>query len=305
MLTPTQTRVARNIMTFARSENLKEGDQLVESALAQRIGTSRTPVNVALRHLVTIGAVTHDAHRGFFLAKDASALSELATRFSTEADDPLYQRIAEDRLARRLPDNVLEADLMRSYGASRNALRKVLGRIQQEDWVEKSTGHGWKFLPMIDSQAAYEESYLFRSAIEPAGISGPGFRLDPQEYEILRRQQLFIVSEGFASMTVTELFEANCRFHESLAKWSGNRFILQGVRRTDRLRRLIEYRQAANNRSLRREQVIEHLEILDAIAAGELSAAAERMRAHLDEARLKKTSSSGVFAPPQENPAES
>lgn len=168
-LTPLQTRVAREIVAYARRENLKAGEHLAESLLAEQIGTSRSPVNVALRHLAALGMLSHDLNRGYFLNKDALSFAQLAERFSTTPDDPLYLRIAEDRLASRLPDLVNEADLMRIYRVSRSTLRKVLSRIQQEGWVEKSVGHGWTFQPMIDSAEAYEESYVFRTALEPTG----------------------------------------------------------------------------------------------------------------------------------------
>ena len=301
-LTQLQSRVARDIVAFARRENLKAGDHLVESALAARIGTSRSPVNAALRHLAQIGVLTHDLNRGYFLNDDARSLNELANRFSSQPDDPLYLRIAEERLARQLPDAISEVDLMRRYNVSRSTLRKVLSRIQKEDWLEKSVGHGWIFQPMIDSQAAYEESYVFRSAIEPVGLIGNRFRADPSELASLRQQQQFICDGGFATMAAIELFEANCLFHETLAKWSANRFIVQGVRRADQLRRLVEYRQAAQERGPRRAQTIEHLAILDAIEQRQQAKAAELMRVHLEGARRIKVFASDIFGGERADP---
>ena len=294
-LTQLQSRVARDIVAFARRENLKAGDHLVESALAARIGTSRSPVNAALRYLAQIGVLTHDLNRGYFLNDDARSLNDLASRFSSQPDDPLYLRIAADRLARRLPDAVSEVDLMRRYDVSRSTLRQVLSRIQKEDWLEKSVGHGWIFQPMIDSQAAYEESYVFRSAIEPVGLTCSRFQADPGEFASLHQQQQFICDGGFATMAAIELFEANCLFHETLAKWSANRFIVQGVRRADQLRRLVEYRQAAQERGPRRVQTIEHLAILDAIEQRQQAKAAELMRVHLEGARRIKVFASDIF----------
>ena len=77
-LTRLQTRVAREIVAFARRENLKAGSHLAESLLADQIGTSRSPVNVALRHLAETGMLSHDLNRGFFLNKDALSFDELA-----------------------------------------------------------------------------------------------------------------------------------------------------------------------------------------------------------------------------------
>lgn len=296
-LTPLQHRVAREIVAYARRQNLKAGEHLAESLLAEQIGTSRSPVNVALRHLAQLGMLSHDLNRGYFLNDDAQSFADVARHFSTQPDDPLYLRLAEDRLARRLPDLVNEIDLMRTYGISRSALRKVLSRIQQEGWVEKSVGHGWSFQPMIDSPEAYEESYVFRTAIEPVGLMSGTFKADPVELASLRRLQTSIAASGWETMTPIELFEANSLFHETLAKWSGNRFILQAVRRTDQLRRLVEYRQARSRRP-RQVQAQEHLLILDAIAAHDALQAATLMRSHLEGARRGKVFGGDTFTPP-------
>lgn len=149
---------------------------------------------------------------------------------------------------------------------------------------------------MIDSPEAYEESYVYRSAIEPTGLLSPGFKADPVELAELKRQQRSITEGGYETMTPIELFEANARFHETLARWSGNRFILQGVRRTDQLRRMVEYGQAGRARAPRRAQAEEHLQILSAIERGDALQAATLMRAHLEGARKGKAYSPEIFA---------
>lgn len=294
-LTPLQTHVAREIVGYVRRENLKAGEHLAESLLAEHIGTSRSPVNVALRFLAKQGILTHDLNRGYFLNSDASTLDTVANRFSSEPDDPLYLQIAEDRLKHRLPDEVNEVDLMRLYDTSRSVLRKVLLRIQQEGWIEKMVGHGWQFLPLIDSPDAYEESYVFRSAIEPTGLLASTFAVQTYELADLRRQQQFIVDSGYLTMTSIELFESNSQFHETLAKWSGNRFILQSVKRTNQLRRLIEYRQA-RDREPRRAQAAEHVAILDAILEQDMLKAATLLKSHLEGARRGKIYGNDIFA---------
>jgi len=90
------------------------------------------------------------------------------------------------------------------------------------------------------------------------------------------------------TMTPRELFEANSDFHETLAACSGNRFLLQTVRRLNQLRRLVEYRQAQEKRSQRRHHAEEHLEILELLLAGERPAAADKLRLHLERATSDK-----------------
>lgn len=292
---PLQHRVAREIVAMVRREGLHAGEHLPEIRIAAQIGTSRSPVQAALRLLAELGLVQRDLNRGFFLTKDATEWSEVAARFSSTPDDPLYLRIAEARQAGTLTSEITESELMRRFDVARSTLRKVLARISEEGWIEQRVGHGWCFLPMIDSSDAYEESYLFRQAIEPTGLLGPSFRFDPLEMAELRREQQRIVQDGFMNMTAIELFEANSRFHETLAEWSHNRFILQAVRRVNQLRRLVEYRQASQ-RTPRQTQAAEHLEILRAIESCDHVRAASLMRAHLDGARRGKSHDRSLFS---------
>ena len=292
---PLQHRVAREIVGTVRREGLKAGDHLPEIQLAAQIGTSRSPVQAAMRLLAEMGVLQRDANRGFFLTKDAREWADVAAKFSTTPDDPLYLAIADARQSGGLADEVTESELMRRFDVARSTLRKVLSRISEEGWIEQRVGHGWCFLPMIDSPDAYEESYWFRQSIEPTGLLGPSFRFDPLQMAELRRQQARIVQDGFMSMTAIELFEANSRFHETLAEWSHNRFILQAVKRVNQLRRLVEYRQASQ-RNPRQTQAAEHLEILRAIELSDQVQAASLMRAHLDGARRGKSHDRTLFS---------
>lgn len=294
-LTAMQTRVALEIVTYIRRENLAVGSHLIESHLATVVGTSRFPVSAALSHLTERGIVTYDRNRGFFLAREANSLTGEAQEWSAAADDPLYLQIAAARQQRELADIVNETELMAKFGVSRSVLIKVLARIQGEGWIERRTGHGWEFLPMIDSLEAYEESYDLRIVMEPSGILSPKFAPDLKLLAACRKEQESIAGGGYETMTAVELFEANARFHEAIAACSGNRFILQTVRRLDQLRRLVEYRQA-ERRLPRKGQADDHLRILDSIAAGDFLGAATNMRDHLAGAKRSKSSLT-VFAP--------
>lgn len=286
-LTPLQKRVTREIVALVRRENRRAGDHLAEVLLSEHIGTSRSPVQAALRHLASQGLVQQDLNRGFFMVRDAAEWNTVATTLASTPDDPLYLRIAEDRRTGSLPNEVNEAEMMRRYQVARSSLRKVLARMSEEGWLERNVGHGWTFLPMIDSPQAYDESYQFRQAIEPIALLGPAFSFDPVVLGELRREQQRIVDGGYKTMTPIELFEANSRFHETLAAWGGNRFILLSVRRVNQQRRLVEYHQASK-RPERQTQAEEHLQILDAIARQDLVQAASLLRGHLDGARRNK-----------------
>jgi DNA-binding GntR family transcriptional regulator len=286
-LTNSQQKALREIVSHVRRERLAPGTHLVESALAKRLGTSRSPVRVALDRLVAAGVMRYDRNRGYFVHAAVEELPRDVLDEMHSVDDPLYLRLADARFKGEIPEAVTEADLTRLLGASRADVRKVLVRAHSEGWAEKETGYGWRFLPMIDSLEAYDDMYALRLAIEPAGILNPKFRPNMDVLRELQREQQAILDGGHETMTATERFESNARFHEAITLWSGNRFALQTMRRLDQMRRLAEYRQARQELP-KRELAREHLQILDAIASGDALEAANLMRLHLNGARQKK-----------------
>ena len=287
-LSPLRARVVRDLLGTLRRERLAKGSHLAARALAEEIGVSRSPINHALAFLAEEGILEHDPNRGYFLACDWTKLATLPSREPEGSEEDLYASIAADRISGRLGETATEAELMRRYGAARTRLLRVLSRIRAEGWIGRLVGHGWRFLPLIDTPEAYAESYAFRAIIEPAGILSPGFKVDRGRLATLRTHQETIRDGGFRVMKAHELFEANGEFHETIASWSGNRFVLEALVRIDSLRRLVEYRQAAGDRLPRRDQAAEHLAILDALEAGERRRAAALLRSHLEGAAETK-----------------
>lgn len=295
-LTKSQRKALHEIINYVRRERLPPGTHLPEWTLAKLIGTSRSPVKVALECLVSAGLMRYDKNRGYHVHGDVQNLPlELQSQVQT-LDDPMYLRLAAARFDGELPDSVTEADLTRILNVSRGEISKVLARAQSEGWVEKEVGYGWRFLPMIDSLEAYEDMYALRLAIEPAGILSARFRPDLAQLRALRQEQQAILDGGYLSMTAIERFESNARFHETIAAWSGNRFSLQTLRRLDQMRRLAEYRQTREDLP-RQALAQEHLLILDAIEKGDNLGAASYMRQHI-EAAWRKKAVSAVFQHP-------
>lgn len=301
-LTNLQKRILTEIVAHVRRENFPVGTHVPESFFAKSMGTARSPIRIALAQLEKLGVVHQQPTRGYFLAVPASSLSTVLDKLSLAAEDKLYQQIAEARLNRKLPDDVTEMKLMRMFGATSSKLHKTLARILQEGWVERRYGHGWSFLPMIDSRDAFIESTAFRRLIEPAAILEPTFNPPPDDLAACRKQQEFITEEGYKVMTPTEFWSANAHFHEKIAAWSGNRFILLSIRRLNQLRRLLGYRNAEvtmKERMNRKAYHEEHLDILAKIADKNFMEAANLMRKHIDDAQLRLVKR-GLF--PSEKP---
>jgi DNA-binding GntR family transcriptional regulator len=272
-------RIAAAIRHHAREADLPAGAHLAEQELADRFLVSRSPVREALALLEAQGLVERRRHRGSFLLHPGRDLAAEARPMRVD-DDADYARIAEDRLDGRLPERITEAALGRRYGLSRSRILTLLGRMQQEGWADRLPGHGWQFLPTLATTAAYEDGYRFRAAIEPAALLSPGFVPDPAVLARLRAEQQALLGGGLSQLPRSALFHVHAGYHESLVALSGNAFFVEGLRRVNRLRRLIEYRNVLEPARLV-QQAEEHLAILDRIEAGDVQGAATLMERHL------------------------
>jgi DNA-binding GntR family transcriptional regulator len=286
--------LAARIVEHLKGLGIEPGAHITEQGLADHFQVSRTPVRLALGLLAEAGAVEHRANRGYFLAQAPAAVagSEVA---APDKDDKLYYRIAEDRLAGRIPQRVTETELVRRYRTSRTRVSSLLARMAQEGWLERLPGHGWAFQPMLDSVKGYEDGYRFRAVIEPAALLQPGYHLPPEAIARCRQQQLDLLQGGLLRYADAEVFEIGATLHETIVSGSGNAFFIDAIRRVNALRRLLEYRAKRSRETIVR-QCTEHLELLDLLEAGKYAKAARFMQDHLDVARETKSALVGAVA---------
>ena len=222
--------LAEKIVRHIRTSAMIEGQHLTEASLQDMFGTSRQPIRAALGHLAEKGVLERVPNKGFFLRNAGLTVAPPSAADET-SEETIYLRIADDRLATRLPDRVSENDLMRRYGVSRLVLRRILTRISGEGWIERNEGRGWTFAALIDSVEAYRECYELRQVVEVHGLRCPDFRLDRHVLAELRRRQEFVAAGGWRKLSQMELFETNSEFHEGLAELSGNRFLVSTVQK--------------------------------------------------------------------------
>jgi DNA-binding GntR family transcriptional regulator len=279
-VTPLTRKVAAQIAE--RIRDTPAGTRLVERQLAEALRVSRSPVRGALRLLAEQGVLAPADGGGFETAAAPPAPP------AEETDDAVYLRIAEDRLDGVLPERVTESALTRRYGIAPGRLGGVLRRIAAEGWIERLPGYGWEFAPVLTSMSAYRDSYRYRLAIEPAALLEPGYTVDRDRIAEVREQQQRLLDGEIRTVSATTLYDLNSRFHEVIAEGSGNAFFVDGLRRVNRLRRLIEYRRTlAPDRAVVR--VREHVALADLLLAGDLRGASASMRRHLGTVAKEKT----------------
>jgi len=277
--TPLQVDLARLIAQDILARRYAPGTHLSEEALAAGYEVSRTPVRGALKLLATQGLITHRPNSGYTVA-DTAALPPLAITGAGPTQQELYRRLIDDRATRVLPDQFTESDLLQRYPAPRSVLVKALLQLSADGLIEKRKGHGWQFVPSLEGREALDESYRFRMAIECAGLLEPTFKLDRDALARMRAAHEAMAQRQDADISAPEFFALNASFHELLARFSGNRYILQAVQQQNQLRRLEEH--AAFHRDARYVgSTQEHLQIIDALQAGDQERAAQLMRRHL------------------------
>lgn len=277
-------RLALLIVERAKALRLGAGDHLAEQALADAFRVSRTPVRLALQILEETGVVERRPNCGFFLREAMAQLPRPELALEESPEDPIYLEIAEDRLAGRLDIRFTEAELARRYRLSKSRLARLLARMNKEGWLDRLPGHGWEFQPVLTSPDAYEQSYRFRMLVEPAALMEPGYRVDKATFERLRAQQRAMLNGGIKRFSTVETFQAGASFHETIVAASGNIFLIDAIRRVNRVRRLIEYRVHKDRGRLVRE-CTDHLQLLDLLEQGKRLEAVAFLRKHLGRAR--------------------
>lgn len=276
-----QKRLACKIVERGRVWDLPAGTHLREEDLTRAFGVSRTPVRSALQALASHGVLQHRPNQGYFLAVPGSELpDELADDLAPE-EEQLVRRVIRDRLAGRLDDRVSESGLQRRYACSRTTARRLTDYMEREGLLERRGGQGWRFLSALNSQEAYSASFRFRLLIEPAVFREPTFLPDPEALERLRQKHRKLVDGDVDRVSSAHIYEVDAAFHETLAQWSGNPFLLDNVRQQIRLRRLTDYEFYAADAELFRESCRQHLAIITALTDRDVAGAGQRMADHI------------------------
>lgn len=286
--TPLIANLADQIVAHIRTDRLAEGERLIERKLAEQFRVSRSPVRNAMKLLHDIGVLKQSEGGGYIIADVRAAEKHSLESAAGEDDEQIYLTIADDRLHGRLPERITESEFLRRYDLTKGRLSKILLRMANEGWIERLPGNGWAFLPVLTSLQAYEDSYRFRLLIEPAALLEPTFKLNRPALLRCREEQQWLVDGGIWTVSDAKLFELNSSMHEAIIECCQNSFFIDSLKRLDRLRRLIDYRQMLLRENAR-ERCREHLHLLDLILDGKNKEASQFMTRHLEDLGRLKT----------------
>ena len=278
------TEIVRRILDLVHNMHLEKDSHLKEQWLADKLGVSRSPVRVALKNLGKMGVVRYERNQGYFLVKTADAFGFQTARVPESTEEILYKRIAAERFANIIGEQVSVSALARHYNLNRTTINQVLTRMCEQGLAARAPGRGWIFHPALNDAEAYEESYRYRMIIEPAAILEAGFTEDAALFRRVRRQQEELAGGAVYQIAIGELFDADALFHQTIASCCGNRFLTQAIHQQTRLRRLSEYEKYSERERLKRS-CEEHLKILRGIESGERERAANYMAEHIAASR--------------------
>lgn len=282
-LTTKQSELAHRVALSLVTSGYREGQRITEQQLTDTFRVSRSPIRAVMKFLAAKGFL-EQKDKGYFIPSSMPNRDAVENLIPKSSDHELYEKIAQSRARDDLPEQFFETDLMRIYSVSRTQLLRVLNRLSLDGVVEPSTGRGWQFLPTLNKESAFLDSYRFRMIVEPAGILEPTFRIDIEALQKLRSDQVLLTDCPDSQ----KLIEQNATFHNTLAELSQNSFIIEAVHRHSRLRRLSEH--FSQNHIRTRIRVDEHVSIIDALLDGQKEWAASLLRHHLEIASTIKPS---------------
>jgi DNA-binding GntR family transcriptional regulator len=284
-------RLAHVIADFVARQRWPRGRHVRELELADELRVSRTPVRAALRLLAHHGVMEARPNRGFFLTRDGSQLAKLRLETPTTAGDKLYARLLRDRVTRRVPEAMTASDVATRYAANRAVVERVLARLQDEGLLSRGAGREWRFAQSLADMQGVRAGYEFRLLIEPAAMLLPDFRILPEEVAEQQRRHRDLMARAEArpgrlrrkQAPPATVFDLDAGFHETLARFSGNPFVLRAVQQQNQLRRLLEFE---SYRDMHRvlEWCREHIAILASLANGDVASASRLLSAHLQRA---------------------
>jgi len=293
-------RISERLMHDIASGAIAEGQHVGAQQVADRYGVSRTPVREALSTLEAKGLLQRQVNRGYFVPEEiADTAGQLLQEQRDSNIDP-YQRLSNDWLVNKLPEEVTEQYLRQEYGWTKTRIQELLVRASREGWAERKEGYGWRFLPVAKTPEAFDQIYRFRLSIEPTAMMEPTFKLDRKVLTEQRRTQEHMLSADLGGMFDESLLANGSIFHEEIIKLSGNPFFHMALQRVNRMRRLMEYRAQVDHERLV-EQCTEHLQILDLLEAGDVVGASYKMRQHLSGALKRKSPLAWSWASDSDN----
>jgi DNA-binding GntR family transcriptional regulator len=175
--------------------------------------------------------------------------------------------------------HLVESDLARQLGVSRQPVREALHRLEAEGWVDLRPSQG--AFVHVPTDREINQLLDVRALLETEAARLVARSASPEAVAALKA----ICAEGVAATDagdVDQVVVANSAFHAEIAVRAGND-VLAGLVATVSRRMRWHYRMVAPARS--HESWAEHQQLIEAIEAGDEDRAAEIARMHNERTR--------------------
>jgi DNA-binding GntR family transcriptional regulator len=278
---PRHVELAKQIVGRARREGWALRHHLTESSLVEAFQVSRSPVRAALKLLAEQGILQAERHRGYFLAVDQEDLARVHLEVPLTDVEMVYSRLIEDRMSGALSGEIHQKSLLARYNVTRPQLLSAIERMESEGLLVRNRSRGRSFLPVIEDLRSEEASLDFRLMVEPSSILLAGFSVDYEALVRMRHSHLDLkhnIADGH--LIPTQVFEVDAVFHQTIAGFSNNSFVIQAIQHHNHMRRVVEYRGYGDGKRIA-AWIPEHLRVIDALERHRYQIAAEHMATHL------------------------
>jgi DNA-binding GntR family transcriptional regulator len=208
------------------------------------------------------------------------------TRARASRADRVYAELRDRLLRGELPlgRRLVEEQLAADFSTSRTPVREALRRLEGDGHLVRAPAGGLR--PSVPNVRSMSQVYELRLVIEELCVRRAVASGDRAALEAVHGDWLTLRAEGpAAAVAGPDFVHADEGFHRRIADAAGNDIAARALADiNDRIRlvRIHDFTTADRVQAT----IAEHLEIVEAILAGEAEAAAAFMRAHVQRSAL-------------------
>ena len=195
-------------------------------------------------------------------------------RLADEVYEQLLEAISHNRIKR--DERLVQERIAAELHISRTPVREALLRLEQDGILVTSARGGFVIHTMSDREV--RELYQARAAVEGQAVRILASRKDAKDVRTLR--QAIVREEDIGNESVDAYFNANRNIHRRFVELTDNRYLLEMF---DNLwNRATSYQLFSAIEQVDLAQSLgDHLRLVDAIEAGDLTRALDDMIAHI------------------------
>jgi len=288
------------LRTSIKNGTLNPGRVIIESTVAELIGSSRSPVKAALAILHAEGHLARYNGRGFMIGPDGAELDRSPITSATlglkpdetgalkvRPSDKLYEIMEPDlvRCAIRGRIGFSEADAATHYGVGRTIMHEVLLTAQANGLALRDERSRWKTVALNEERIT--SLYELRTYLEPQALASSIDRL-PAEHIDRMVADLRHAAKSYPEVSSSDLFKMEEDLHIHCVEKCPNKEIVEALRRS-RCVHLASRYILGNEVKLPKDEPFfnEHLKIVNALAAKDGPAVMTRADAHIKAALPK------------------